>query len=165
MTPKIKKAGTVPRRWVDPLSRAQRQSYITACNLASSHEELARRDRLGSAVRTGLDFEPRPSYLIPTAETTRECPDPFPAPTETESQCRKEAPLATNSLKIAQNHELSASAHTFAPFLYTLFVNFVRIFLLLTLITQDLRQIPPIRLLSSGRARLPSKTGNQLTVA
>ena len=69
---------------------------------------------------------------------TRECPDPFPAPTETESQCRKEAPLATNSLKIAQNHELSASAHTFAPFLCTLFVNFVRIFLLLTLITQDL---------------------------
>ena len=105
-------------------------------------EELARRDRLGSAVRTGLDFEPRPSYLIPTAETTRECPDPFPAPTETESQCRKEAPLATNSLKIAQNHELSASAHTFAPFLCTLFVNFVRIFLLLTLITQDLMRFP-----------------------
>ena len=51
-------------------------------------EELARRDRLGSAVRTGLDFEPRPSYLIPTAETTRECPDPFPAPTATESQGR-----------------------------------------------------------------------------
>ena len=86
MTPKIKKAGTVPRRWVDPLSRAQRQSYITACNLASSHEELARRDRLGSVVRAGLDFEPRPSYSIATAEMTRECPDPFPAPTATESR-------------------------------------------------------------------------------
>ena len=32
---------------------------------------------------------------------------------------------------------------TFAPFLCTLFVNFVRIFLLLTLITQDLRQFRP----------------------
>ena len=57
-------------------------------NELAKSEELARRDRLGSAVRTGLDFEPRPSYLIPTAETTRECPDPFPAPTATESQGR-----------------------------------------------------------------------------
>ena len=36
--------------------------------------------------------------VVAAEEMTRECPDPFPAPTETESQCRKEAPLATNSL-------------------------------------------------------------------
>ncbi len=33
-----------------------------------------------------------PPYSIVTAEMTRECPDPFPAPTPTESQNARKTP-------------------------------------------------------------------------
>ena len=37
-------------------------------------------------------MQENPSYLITTAEMTRECPDPFPAPTATESQNARKTP-------------------------------------------------------------------------
>ena len=37
-------------------------------------------------------MQENPSYLIATAEMTQECPDPFPAPTATESQNARKTP-------------------------------------------------------------------------
>ena len=92
MTPKIKKAGTVPADGpaTCAFSRAQRQSY----HGLQPHEELAAPQLIGLVVRAGLDFEPRPSYSIATAEMTRECPHPIPRADRGSgvANCQEDAP-------------------------------------------------------------------------